>query len=297
MKPIIITSDTLPVLTACDFCMANESFYHIDRTPNFHILIYVVSGCIYVTEEETDYEVHEGELLILQSGVRHYGLKPISKGTSWYYVHFYLDPTSERLPYIYGSPLPSFRDAFRFQMELPKYRIGLEQSKTAEMIADLADSLHSGNAMTNLTNTPTDYHANDAMAFWNANLRLFSILTELAVGSLPPAPKQSLSDRIAEYLSDHVRESFSAAALEKQFFLSYKHMASVFKKEKQMTLHQYHTRLRMSEACHLLRTTMKSVGEISEDLGYHDMLYFSRCFHQTIGMSPTEYRREQVANY
>ena len=31
--------------------------------------------------------------------------------------------------------------------------------------------------------------------------------------------------------------------------------------------------------------------EISEQVGYQDMLYFSRCFHNTYGMSPTEYRR------
>lgn len=295
MKPIILSTDSMPVLSGCDFCMANESFFHTDRTPDFHILIYVVSGCIYVTEGDIDYAIHAGELLILQSGIRHYGKYEISKGTSWYYAHFYLkDSTENCMPL---TLLPASSEPLRFQLELPKQYSNLERSKIAKMIAELADSLHSGNAMAHLTNTVTDYQVSDIWAFWNANLRLFSILTELAALGLPAAPKKSLSDRIAEYLVAHIRENFSADALEKHFFLSYKHMAAVFKKEKQMTLHQYHTRARMSEACHLLRTTLLSVSEISEQLGYHDMLYFSRCFRQTMQISPTEYRRQQTVNY
>ena len=287
----------MPVLAGCDFCMATESFFHADRTPDFHILIYVVSGCIYVTEDEIDYEIRSGEILILQSGIRHYGKYIIPKGTSWYYAHFYLDPPTEPLSYLHANPLPSFYEPFRFQMELPKFKTGVEQSKMASMITELADSLHSGNAMANLTNTVTDYQATDPMVFWNANLRLFSILTELAIDNLPPSPEKSLSDHIAEYLMNHISSHFSAEDLEKQFFLSYKHMAAVFKKEKQMTLLQFHTRIRMAEACRLLRSTMKSISEIAAELGYHDMLYFSRCFRQTMYMSPTEYRRQQLVNY
>ncbi len=295
MKTITITSDSLPVLAGCDFCMANEPFFHVDRIPDFYVLIFVVSGCIYVTEEDTDYEIHPGQLLILQSGIRHYGKYTVPKGTSWYYAHFYMKVSFR--DYLSLNTPPAFNEPLCFQMDLPKYHTGLEQSKIAAMIAELANSLHSGNAMAHLTNTVSNYQAEDSMVFWNANLHLFSILTELAAANLPPAPKNTLSDRIADYLSHHTSESFSAEALEKYFFLSYKHMAAVFKKEKHLTLLQYHTKSRIAEACRLLRSTMKSVGEIAEELGYHDMLYFSRCFRQTMGVSPTEYRKQQIVNY
>ena len=297
VKPIILTSDTLPVLSGCNFCLTNEPYLHPDRTLDFHIVFYVVSGCIYVTEGDTDYEIHEGELLFLHSGVHHYGKKPMPKGTSWYFAHFYLpSPTEPRAEMQKGS-IPSPNDAFRFQMELPKHAVNLSKSRIADMFAALTNDLHSGHFTTNLANPVTDYQISDPSIIWNANIRLFSILTEIASIGLPSAPKQSLSDRIGEYLTKHIAENFSAEALEKQFFLSYKHMAAVFKKEKQMTLHQYHTRARMAEACHLLRSTMNSIGEISESLGYHDMLYFSRCFHQTIGCSPSEYRRQTMVEY
>ena len=309
VKPIVISSDILPVLEGCNFCMANESFFHADRTLDFHVLLYVVSGCIYVTEGEIDYEVHAGELLFLRSGVRHYGKKASPKGTSWYFAHFYLEEPTKKGYCIHGDPMPSSVDSFRIRMELPKYIKGFDQSRAAEMLAGLTDSIHTGNVVVkqeecdsscyaghqSIVSCPDSQAAYPA-AIWYANARLFEILTEIAVGSLPPAPKHSLADQIAEYLSEHAAENFSAAALEKYFFLSYKHMSAVFKKEKHMTLHQYHTHARMGNACQMLCTTMKSIGEISEELGYRDMLYFSRCFHQTMGMSPTEYRR-QMLNY
>lgn len=139
MKPIILSTDSMPVLSGCDFCMANESFFHTDRTPDFHILIYVVSGCIYVTEGDIDYAIHAGELLILQSGIRHYGKYEISKGTSWYYAHFYLEASTENCMPL--TLLPAFSEPLRFQLELPKQYSNLEHSKIAKMIAELALSL------------------------------------------------------------------------------------------------------------------------------------------------------------
>lgn len=297
MNRIVISSDRLPVLAGCNFCMANESFFHADRTLNFHVLLYVVSGCIYVTEDEVDYEVHAGEVLFLRSGIRHYGKKEIPKGTSWYFTHFYLEEPAKQSMYLQEQQMLAPFDPFCFQMELPKHLSEMEQSKSMKLLTELVDSLHSGNAMRKLDNEVSDYQAVYPMTVWNANARLFEILTEIAIGNQPVEQKQSLSDRIAAYLEQHIVEKFSADALEKQFFLSYKYMAAVFRQEKQMTLHQYHTRARMTQACQLLCTTMKSIGEISEELGYHDMLYFSRCFHQTTGMSPTEYRRQQTQNY
>lgn len=297
MNELTFYSNCMPVLAGCDFCAASEAFLHADRILDFHVLIYVVSGCIYVTEEDVDYEVHEGQLLFLHSGIRHYGKKAIPKGTRWYFAHFYLDsPKNDSSRLLLQQSSDSFSD-FCFKTRLPKFLSGLKHSEIVRQIADLADSLHQGNACANLTSMPTALCAVDPMTLWNANCSLFSILTLIAFTDYQTAPSPSLADQIKTFLACHITESFSAAALEKEFFLSYKHMASVFKKETGMTMLQYHTTLRMTEACRLLRSTLLSVGEISTRLGYQDLLYFSRCFHQTIGMSPSLYRRSQTRNY
>jgi transcriptional regulator GlxA family with amidase domain len=47
---------------------------------------------------------------------------------------------------------------------------------------------------------------------------------------------------------------------------------------------------RIKRACQLLQTTDKTVAEIAYASGFTDPKYFSRCFKQSTGQSPTEYK-------
>ena len=47
---------------------------------------------------------------------------------------------------------------------------------------------------------------------------------------------------------------------------------------------------RLKHACRLLEQTGKSVSEIAYDCGFTDPKYFSRCFKQSTGRSPSEYK-------
>ena len=74
-------------------------------------------------------------------------------------------------------------------------------------------------------------------------------------------------------------------------------MAAEFRKEKGMSMGQYHNCARMKKACHLLRSTLLPVGEIAEMLGFSDMLYFSKKFRVFTGVSPTDYRKQAQKDY
>ena len=49
---------------------------------------------------------------------------------------------------------------------------------------------------------------------------------------------------------------------------------------------------RIKRACQLLETSGLNVSEVAYRCGFADPKYFSRCFKQTIGVSPTEYKRK-----
>ncbi len=49
---------------------------------------------------------------------------------------------------------------------------------------------------------------------------------------------------------------------------------------------------RMKHAAQLLRTTDIPVSDVAYRCGYNDPKYFSRCFRQSMGMTPTEYKSE-----
>ncbi len=268
MNRITVDNHHLPDVAGQGLLATAEGFFHADRVLPFHVLIYVLEGVIYVTEDDVDYAIGPGEMLFLKSGLRHFGKMEIPRGTRWYYVHFALEqPMPGR-----GGELPA--------MTLPKKLTGLCGSSIERMLAAFVEACRSRREEER----------------WFLPQQLFVLLSQIALWDRPERKPLDLAQRLADYLAAHTREPFSAKALEQAFFLSYKHMAAVFKKAQGLTMYAYHQRLRMEEAARLLRETLLPVGEISEQLGFGDQLYFSRCFHRHQGVSPTVYRR-QLENY
>jgi len=52
--------------------------------------------------------------------------------------------------------------------------------------------------------------------------------------------------------------------------------------------------LRMKKAAELLLTTRQNISEISYQVGINDPFYFSRCFKESFGKSPSQYRKDMV---
>lgn len=278
MNEIIIANNSLPQLCGCGLFAASESFIHTDRVPDFCVLIYVIDGCIYVTEGDTDYEVNAGELLILKSGVHHFGKKKIQKGTKWIFVHFRISADCNASPfYPDASPLGAYDSTAESILTLPKFldSVSARFEKELKTFIEYAQS-------------------DDAYKKWFINQRLFLLLSSLAVSTQGFSNNLTLSDRICRYLSDNIGVPFNSENIEKRFYLSYKYMSHLFKKEKGVTMQQYHNSVRMDEACRLLCSTLMSIGEIADKLGFSDVLYFSRCFRNYTGKSPSAYRKDSA---
>ena len=246
MNEIIIANNSLPQLCGCGLFAASESFIHTDRVPDFCVLIYVIDGCIYVTEGDTDYEVNAGELLILKNGIHHFGKKKIQKGTKWIFLHFRISADCNASPfYPDASPLGAYDATAESILTLPKFlhNVSARFEKELKTFIEYAQS-------------------DDAYKKWFINQRLFLLLSSLAVSAQGFSNNLTLSDRICRYLSDNIGVPFSSENIEKRFYLSYKYMAHLFKKEKGVTMQQYHNSIRMDEACRLLCSTLMSIGEI-----------------------------------
>lgn len=259
---IKIDDEHLPVLYDCDILTAADSFYHMDRTADFSVMIYVTDGIMYVTEGEKDYEIAPGELLFLKSGIRHFGRLQTPRGTRWFYSHF-------AFPKIQSDNA----------LILPKKITSLLGSPVEEKIYTLCEF----------------YHSPDSMKNMRKNALFYEILLDIVSEQKPRAA--SISDKICAFLDTQTDRDFSKELLKKQFFLSYSYLAAEFRKEKGVSMGQYHNAARMKKACHLLRSTLMSIGEIAAELGFEDMLYFSRKFHAFSGASPTAYRKQVQRKY
>ena len=264
MKQIRITDAQMPRVLGQGLLATAEGFTHADRQLPFHVLIYVLEGAIYVTEDGTDHAVGPGEMLFLHSDLRHYGKRPIPRGTRWYYIHF-------ELP----APTDAAREEDGAELVLPKKLTGLAGSGIESELAALVENSR----------------IRDGHSRWYLNQQLFVLLSRIGHRSAHRDEPPEMAEQIARYLGRRLYSPFDTKALEQAFFLSYKHMAALFKKRFGQTMHAYHQNLRMEEAARLLRETLLPVGEVSDKLGFADQLYFSRCFRRHAGVSPSEYRR------
>ncbi|MGN0688513.1 MAG: helix-turn-helix domain-containing protein [Oscillospiraceae bacterium] len=262
INSISLDALTLPHITDCDMLTASENFYHMDRTADFNVLIYVTDGVMYVTEDGADYEIASGELLFLRSGLRHFGKRETLRGTSWIYAHFYLGDSEAA-------------DV----LKLPKKLCGLSGSSHEEKLYELRRAFHSA----------------DPIDRYRKNVMLYEFL--LGIGFERLERHESIADKICSYLDTQTDKPFTKELVEKTFYLSYSRMAAYFRREKGMSMGSYHNSARMKKACHLLRSTIMPIGEISEKLGFSDMLYFSKKFHAYTGVSPSDFRKQTQKEY
>ena len=282
MNEIILSTACQPIVSACGFIAASEPFYHLDRIADFNVILYVTDGTLYVTEDGIDYEVGIGEMLFLKSGVHHYGRRETARGTKWYYAHFKFSGDGEKcVPFEPDETSLGIDEPLMLSEILPKKLTGLKNSGIEKRFAEMSDYCRLG----------------DGLKRMRINGMFCSLLTDIALARYMEKKERSLSDRICAWLDGHCDEPFRAQRLESEFYLSYKRMAAVFKKEQGKTMQQYHSERRMIRACYLLRSTLMPISEIADSLGYDDPLYFSKCFHAFYGVSPRSYRLSAQSDY
>lgn len=72
--------------------------------------------------------------------------------------------------------------------------------------------------------------------------------------------------------------------------ISRSHLFREFKEHLKQSPKDFLTSYRIREACRLLTDTSLSIQSIANSIGYKNGMYFSRMFHQEMGLSPSEFR-------
>ncbi|HEU5125956.1 MAG TPA: AraC family transcriptional regulator [Verrucomicrobiae bacterium] len=97
--------------------------------------------------------------------------------------------------------------------------------------------------------------------------------------------------RAVEYLQKNFHEPLRVRELAARAGLSEYQFEQRVRKIFQLTAGQLIQKTRMEVAVRRLRATTDSVAAIAQDCGYSDQSAFTRQFRQTVGLSPSEYRR------
>jgi AraC family transcriptional regulator, arabinose operon regulatory protein len=111
----------------------------------------------------------------------------------------------------------------------------------------------------------------------------------------PLLRRRLAEDRVLQairYMRENVERPLALSECARSAGWSAAHFSLVFRRQINLSPIQFFTRLKMSRACELLKTTDLSMQEITLKIGFDDQFYFSRLFHRHLRMPPTAYRRE-----
>ena len=95
---------------------------------------------------------------------------------------------------------------------------------------------------------------------------------------------------VKEYIRQHYREKLTVAQIAGNVYLSPSYVCLLFKQETSTTIVQHITDLRIQESARLIRETNLRMLDISYEVGYQDMKYWSRLFKKNMGKTPSEYK-------
>jgi ligand-binding sensor domain-containing protein/AraC-like DNA-binding protein len=107
-----------------------------------------------------------------------------------------------------------------------------------------------------------------------------------------PLPNETFLEKSVQVIEQHLDETeFGVNALAKNLCMS---QSTCFRKIKALTGRspvEFIRNIRLKHACRMLKDKSSSISDIAYSVGFSDPKYFTACFKDEFGMTPTEYQR------
>jgi signal transduction histidine kinase/DNA-binding LacI/PurR family transcriptional regulator/AraC-like DNA-binding protein/CheY-like chemotaxis protein len=114
----------------------------------------------------------------------------------------------------------------------------------------------------------------------------------LTISGTLPQPTGLLVKQALAYIQQNYSRSFSLVELSETIGVSKSYLSRIFKMDMGISPWDYLNRFRIQKAKETLLLTDESISVIATEVGYEDISYFSRVFHETVGCSPRAYRQQ-----
>ncbi|MDF2835232.1 MAG: AraC family transcriptional regulator [Paenibacillus sp.] len=107
---------------------------------------------------------------------------------------------------------------------------------------------------------------------------------------------EDMLEGMKAYIGENYKDSnLSLGMLAGEFKQSESYVSIFLKEQLGVTFSEYLERLRLDEACRLLKEQTLPIGDIAIRVGYNSDKSFRRAFKRALGVQPTSYRNETIA--
>ncbi len=245
------------------------------RSHDFLEIAYVLSGEGKYRIDDRIYDVREGDLVIINSGVMHQALfcPQVEVPTTEFFVGF-SNIRISGCPANY-MPLPNGECVLHTTGELSQRLFRLCSSMEAE----------------------------NAVRYFMLKSYLIQMLLLVIREQCEPmerprgcdfetANRKYVVDKIVEYIEDHYNEKISLDQIAENMYLSPFYISRIFKSETGSAPIRRLINIRLEKAKELLEGGYQgSIQEVAAMVGYDDAYHFSKLFKKRYGVSPSQVRR------
>lgn len=99
---------------------------------------------------------------------------------------------------------------------------------------------------------------------------------------------------VLDYIHEHYLDQLELEELARVAMMNKSYLCSCFKNTLHMRIFEYIDQLRINRACLLLSTSNESITDIAMMTGFNSVSYFNRIFKKVRGISPGNYRKNQI---
>ncbi len=250
---------------------------HLDRILSEHDLLYIYSGEQAIAQDDENFTLQTGDIILLRSGSHHWGTSPCSVNMRSLFIHF--------------NVLPGDRgEKFLTREEI--------EAQNSEII--LPTVVHCGQE-----NTVTKTINEIISIYWShrpnkerrLTLMLNLLLDELAAISRADESRQEeWSVAVISMFRRYPERMFSLEEIAESVQMNVRTLSARFREITGESVHQYQLNMKLEAAYKALRGGNRTVKDVAMSFGFNDAYYFSRLFKKKFGMSPKQVKRDPSAN-
>lgn len=258
-------------------------------------MLFVVSGRLYLMEENQHYIIDENQLLILSPDKIHQGYKLCDSETKFYWLHMGCAGSYYESEHLHPAKKIVNKSLFRdtmFYITLPKY-IQLTEEK-GKLLRSFIEPLlmFSINKYSNATEK-----FRTRLNPLQQQQHFLNILNLLNTDSKFSNAPDDLAAEIMQYMQNHYHTSFTMQDLARKFNFHPVHMIRCMKNSYHVTPIQALATIRLEKGKELLLTTAMSVQDISEAVGFSSCSYFIKQFKAAYHTTPSQFRQEIQSHF
>lgn len=265
-----------------------------ERSIGLHL---IVEGPVYLHCGKKKWLLKTGDIAFMARGVHHHlsldGNTPTKHHSSNVEIEKFL---AEEPPHLVSAAIQFWNDPIHpLLQELPDWFI-LESDKLYgfETLRILIDLLKSENHQKQAGHQIIIDNLTESVFI--QVLRRIIENQSTKEGSWSQGYSDPLIRKSLELIHKNIAKDWSLESLAKEMGLSRNGFSTNFKNKLGESPIQYLTKIRLQESQKLLSTTELTIETIAEKVGYNDAFTFSKAFKRKIGLSPKDFRKEDLAS-